>query len=63
MDKEIVKEVISKSDFWRYENCRRSGVTNMFDVRVVEMLTGLPKAKLILIMQNYKELKAKYVEE
>ena len=63
MDKELVKEIISKADFWRYENCRRSGVTNMFDLRVVKLITTLPKEKIILIMQNYKELKDKYIKD
>jgi len=63
MDKEIVKEIISKADFWKYESCRRSGLTNMCDLPIVEILTKLPRDKIILILQNYKILKEKYINK
>ena len=47
-------------DFMKYEDCRVSGVTNMFDVRNVMALTGLSKEQIMYIMQNYSELKDKY---
>ena len=47
-------------DFMRYEDCRTSGVTNMFDVRNVTALTGLSKEQILEIMTNYETLKEKY---
>jgi hypothetical protein len=32
-----------------------SGVTNMFDVRTVESISGLSKAKIFDIMKNYEQ--------
>ena len=51
---------ITKAQFNRYEGCRLSGATNMFDVRNVTMLTGLNKEQIMYIMQNYGELEEKY---
>jgi len=47
---------ITKDEFERYEKVRASGVTNMFDVPVVEMLSGLDRDKIIAIMKQYGEL-------
>jgi hypothetical protein len=47
-------------DFMKYEDCRISGVTNMFDVRNVTALTGLSKKQVMKIMTNYETLKEKY---
>jgi len=49
---------ISKSEMQAYEDCRASGVTNMFNVKRVEQLTGLSKEKLFYIMdgKNYSNL-------
>ena len=43
-----------------YERVRRSGVTNMFDIKTVSMLSGLTKEEIIFVMQHYRELKEKY---
>tara|TARA_R110001592_G_scaffold288735_1_gene557855 strand:+ start:57 stop:221 length:165 start_codon:yes stop_codon:yes gene_type:complete len=51
---------ITKEEFNRYEGCRLSGATNMFDMRNVNALTGLNKEQVIAIMENYNELKEKY---
>ena len=51
---------ITKTQFNRYEGCRLSGVTNMFDLTNVKMLTGLNKEQIIYIMENYDELIKKY---
>jgi len=51
---------ITKKEFEAYEAIRASGVTNMFDVRVVQMLSGLSREKIIAIMKNYSELMKKY---
>ena len=52
---------ISKEQFQAYEDVRESGVTNMFDVRTVEALSGLARTTIIAIMKQYSELKAKYM--
>ena len=51
---------ITKSEFIRYERVRASGVTNMFMVKNVEKLSGLPRKKIIEIMKNYGKLNKKY---
>ena len=51
---------ITKTQFNRYEGCRLSGATNMFDLTNVKLLTGLNKEQVIAIMENYDELKEKY---
>jgi hypothetical protein len=52
---------ITKEKFLAYERVRESGVTNMFDVKMVEQLSGLSKSEIMDIMQNYGELKEKYI--
>ena len=51
---------ITKTQFNRYEGCRLSGATNMFDLNNVKMLTGLNEEQVMTIMENYSELKEKY---
>ena len=51
---------ISILDYIKYEDCRESGLTNMFIVSNVMKLTGLSKEKIIYIMENYDELTKKY---
>lgn len=51
---------ITKDEFERYEEVRASGLTNMFDVPVVEVLSGLDRDKIIAIMKQYGELEKKY---
>ena len=53
---------ISILDFIKFEDCRDSGVTNMFDIKNVIRFTGLNKEQIIYIMENYSELKDKYDE-
>ena len=55
-------EKITKDDFKAYVNVQMSGVTNMFDVRTVQSLSGLEKEQIMTIMQHYGELKDKYDE-
>jgi hypothetical protein len=52
---------ITKKEFESYEEVRESGKTNMFDVRMVEALSGLPREKIFEIMKTYGTLKAKYI--
>ena len=51
---------ISKEEFERYRDVQRSGVTNMFDIKVVSELTGLNKKQILYIMEHYDELEEKY---
>ena len=51
---------ISILDYIKYEDVRKSGVTNMFDVRNVTALTGLSKEQIMYIMKNFSELEEKY---
>jgi len=46
---------ITKQDFQKYVRVQRSGKTNMFDVAMVESLSGLSRNKIIDIMKNYNE--------
>ncbi len=45
--------MITNNEFKSYVKVQMSGVTNMFDVNTVEMLSGLSKAKIMDIMKNY----------
>jgi hypothetical protein len=55
-------ELITKEKFEAYVDVQESGVTNMFDVRTVGMLSGLDREEIMAIMQNYSNLKEKYNE-
>jgi hypothetical protein len=55
-------EEITKEQFEAYTDVQMSGVTNMFDVRTVQSLSGLEKEQIMTIMTNYGELKDKYDE-
>lgn len=48
---------ITKQDFLEYVHVQQSGKTNMFDVAMVENLSGLSRNKIIHIMKNYSEYK------
>jgi len=49
---------VTKTEFAAYEEIRESGMTNMFDIQVVKMLSGgvLNYQKIVVIMKNYSEL-------
>jgi len=51
---------ITKLDFESYVEVQKSGVTNMFNVKLVEELTGLKREQIFFIMKNYKALKEQY---
>lgn len=51
---------ITKEEFQAYENVRKSGVTNMFAVNVVEKLSSLSQDQIIYIMKHYGKLMKKY---
>ncbi len=64
MEKEINPDMnpVTEEEFEAYEDVRESGITNMFDVKMVESLSGLSKGTIMSIMKNYGELKDKYDE-
>jgi len=63
MTNEITKEI-----FMAYETVRKSGMTNMFDIKTVIMLMEdesvyTEKAEVLTIIKNYSELAKKYLNE
>ena len=55
-------EKITKEQFEAYVDVQMSGVTNMFDVKLVGELSGLNKVEIMTIMTNYGTLKDKFDE-
>ncbi len=55
-------EKITKEQFEAFVDVQVSGVTNMFNVKLVGELSGLEKEEILTIMQNYGTLKDKYDE-
>ena len=53
---------ITQEQFEAYVDVQESGVTNMFDIRTVESISGLNKGTIMSIMKSYSELKEKYDE-
>ena len=53
---------ITKEQFEAFVDVQMSGVTNMFNVKLVGELSGLEKEEIIEIMKNYGTLKDKYDE-
>jgi len=47
---------ITREEFLRYEEVRKSGVTNMNLINSVCDLAELPRDKVLHIMKNYSEL-------
>ena len=59
----MVKTVkITRGEYESYVNCQMSGVTNMFDIKNVRLITCLSKSKILYIMEHYSELKEKYLK-
>ena len=52
---------ITKEQFNAYEDVREYGVTNMFAVTTVGHLSGLSRDEIITIMENYGQLRKKYM--
>lgn len=48
--------MITENEFQAYKNIQLSGVTNMFDLKTVSLMSGLCREKLIEIQQNYTQL-------
>ena len=53
---------ITKEQFERFETIRESGVTNMFAISTVSILSKLSLSDVKEIMENYSNLKKKYQE-
>ena len=51
---------ITRAQFQKYERVRKSGDTNMFDVRNVQMLSGLDRVTIIAIMEQYSDLMVRF---
>ena len=51
---------ISILDYIKYEDVKKSGVTNMFDITTVKSITGLSKEQIIYIIKNFDKLEEKY---
>ncbi|WP_181965887.1 hypothetical protein [Anaerofustis stercorihominis] len=54
---------VTKEQFKAYEDVRRGGITNMWDVKFVSELSGLNREKIDYIMDNYDKLYEKYLED
>jgi len=54
-----MKKII-EDEFRKYEECRLSGLTNMFDINTVKFMTTLDKETIVTIMENYTALKKKF---
>ena len=52
----------TKEQFEEYVRIRNSGVTNMFNIRYIEMIsaTGLDKDICLYIMEHFSELAEEY---
>jgi len=55
------KDNINQKSFELYENVRRSGVTNMFNIKKVMKLSTLLREEVICIIENYEYLANKYL--
>lgn len=55
-----VKIQITKDEFLDYETVKRSGFYNMLDSQAREM-TDLSREQWVTIIENYSELKNKYI--
>ena len=52
--------MITNNEFKSYVKVQMSGVTNMYDVNTVEMLSGLSETKIMDIMKNYENYDKTY---
>ena len=54
--------MITKEEYIAYEKVRRFDLTNMSDINVVQVLSGLTREKIIEIVEHFYELMEKYPE-
>lgn len=52
--------IITKDQFDKYEACRASGVTNMYDTTTIEQITKLKRDQIFYIRNNYTALNNQY---
>ena len=57
---DIKREDITAEQFSLYLEVRDSGMTNMFDVKMVEQLSGLSRPLILAIMTHFTFLTQKY---
>jgi len=62
MYKELTKQVTAV-EFDQYLQVQFSGTTNMFDINMVEQLSGLDRDTIKSIMANYDDLKEVYSDD
>ncbi len=58
-----MSSTITKQEFLHYEEVRKSGRVNMFDVKNVMILSGLTKEKIFEIMAKYANLSQEYLKK
>ncbi len=51
---------ITEEMFAAYEEVRRSGITNMFDLHIVCEHSCLSREQVLIIMKNYRTLTEQY---
>ena len=56
----MIEVKVTKKEVMAYEDLRKSGATNMFDVKMVEVLSNLSRTTIFYIMENYDKLIEKY---
>lgn len=54
------KKLSEKEQYLAYERIRVSGITNMFHISRVKILSGLTSDQIIFVMDNYKNLNERY---
>ncbi len=65
MTSKVEMKNITKEQFLAYENVRKSGKTNMYDIRNIQALADvwIDREIIVAISENYTELKQKYLED
>ena len=53
---------MNKEKFVRYEGVRVSGITNMFNVKLVAKISGITEEECFDIMENYGKYKEEYLK-
>jgi len=53
---------ITKEQFTKYEELRKEGLFNMFNVKAICEYTQLKREEVLFIMKHYKELKGGFNE-
>lgn len=51
---------MTREKFQKYRAVQVSGLTNMFDVKNVEKLTGLEEEEILDIMENYDKYEEQF---